>query len=116
VGDPLLAVAALLTAYGVSELVGGYGFLAVFACAMTVRSADRAHGYHEAMHGVMERLERLFTLFLLLLLGMAMTHGLLANLDWRSVVVAAALLLVIRPLAGAAALASGLATTATSHR
>jgi len=105
VGDPLLAVAALLTAYGVSELVGGYGFLAVFACAMTVRSADRAHGYHEAMHGVMERLERLFTLFLLLLLGMAMTHGLLANLDWRSVVVAAALLLVIRPLAGAAALA-----------
>ncbi len=104
-GEPLLAVAALLTAYGVSELVGGYGFLAVFACAMTLRSADPTHGYHEAMHGVVERLERLFTLFLLLLLGMAMTHGLLANLDWRSVVVAAALLLVVRPLAGAAALA-----------
>jgi NhaP-type Na+/H+ or K+/H+ antiporter len=104
-GEPLLAVAALLTAYGVSELVGGYGFLAVFTCALTVRAADRTHGYHQAMHGVVERLERLFTLFLLLLLGMAMTHGLLANLDWRSIVAAATLLLVIRPLAGAAALA-----------
>jgi len=103
-GDPLLVVAALLTAYGLSELVGGYGFLSVFVCAMTLRAADRTHGYHEAMHGVVERLERLFTLFLLLLLGMAVTHGLLADLDWRSVVVAAALLLVIRPLAGAAAL------------
>lgn len=103
-GEPLLAVAALLTAYGVSELVGGYGFLAVFACAMTVRAADPTHGYHQAMHGVVERLERLFTLFLLLLLGMAMTHGLLAHLDWRGVAVGAALLLVIRPLAGVAAL------------
>ena len=49
-----------------SELVHGYGFLAVFACAMTVRAADRTHGYHEAMHGVVERLERLLTLLVLL--------------------------------------------------
>ena len=33
-GEPLLALAALLTSYGAAELVGGYGFLAVFACAM----------------------------------------------------------------------------------
>ncbi len=103
-GDPLLVVAALLTSYGLSELVGGYGFLATFACAMTIRAADRSHGYHEAMHGVVERLERLLTLFVLLALGVAMTHGLLAALDARGIVLGVALVFVVRPLAGLVAL------------
>jgi NhaP-type Na+/H+ or K+/H+ antiporter len=103
-GEPLLALAALLTAYGAAELVGGYGFLAVFACAMRLRASERGHSYQRAMHGVVERLERLMTLMVLLALGMAMTHGLLEHLDWRGVVVALALVLVVRPLAGYAAL------------
>lgn len=104
-GEPLLAVAALLASYGAAELVGGYGFLAVFACAIRLRSSDRSHSYHRAMHGVVERLERLMTLLILLVLGMAMTRGLLEHLDWRGVVVALALVLVVRPLAGYVALA-----------
>ena len=104
-GEPLLAVAALLTSYGAAELVGGYGFLAVFACAVRLRSSDRGNSYHRAMHGVVERLERLMTLLILLVLGMAMTRGLLEHLDWRGVMVALALVLVVRPLAGYVALA-----------
>jgi NhaP-type Na+/H+ or K+/H+ antiporter len=104
-GEPLLAVAALLASYGAAELVGGYGFLAVFACAIRLRSSDRSHSYHRAMHGVVERLERLMTLLILLVLGMAMTRGLLEHLDWRGVLVALALVLVVRPLAGYVALA-----------
>ena len=87
-GEPLLALAALLTAYGAAELVGGYGFLAVFACAMRVRASERGHSYQRAMHAVVERLERLMTLLVLLVLGMAMTRGLLDHLDWRGIVVA----------------------------
>ena len=104
-GEPLLALAGLLTAYGATELVGGYGFLAVFACAMRVRASERGHSYQRAMHGVVERLERLMTLLVLLVLGIAMTNGLLAHLDWRGVVIAVALVLVVRPLAAYAALA-----------
>ena len=104
-GEPLLAVAALLASYGAAELVGGYGFLAVFACAMRLRASDRGNSYHRAMHGVVERLERLMTLLVLLVLGMAMTRGLLEHLDWRGVVVALALVLVVRPVAGYLALA-----------
>jgi NhaP-type Na+/H+ or K+/H+ antiporter len=104
-GEPLLAVAALLASYGAAELVGGYGFLAVFACAMRLRSSDRGHSYHRAMHGVVERLERLMTLLVLLVLGMAMTRGLLDHLDWRGVLLALALVLVVRPAAGWLALA-----------
>jgi NhaP-type Na+/H+ or K+/H+ antiporter len=104
-GESLLAIAALVTAYGFGELAGGYGFLSVFVCAMTFRSAERRdHDYHAAMHEVVERLERLLTLFILLVLGIALTRGLLGSLDWRGVAVGVALILVVRPIAGAVAL------------
>ena len=101
-GEPLLALAALLTAYGVAQVAQGYGFLAVFACAMAMRSAERKHDYHRAMHEVVERLERLFTLLVLLLLGIEISGGVLDHLDWRGVLVGVVLLFVIRPLSGIA--------------
>jgi NhaP-type Na+/H+ or K+/H+ antiporter len=96
-GEPLLAVAAVLLSYGLTEMAGGYGFLAVFACAMTMRSSERGHDYHALMHEVIERLERLLTLIVLLLLGVALTNGLLAGLTWQAAVVAVLLLVVVRP-------------------
>ncbi len=99
-GNPLLAVAAMLLVYGLTEVAHGYGFLAVFACALTLRSAERGHEFQQDMHGIVERLESLLTLVVLLGLGFAFTNGLLANLDWRGVAVGAALILVIRPVAG----------------
>ena len=99
-GEPLLALAALVMTYGVSQLVGGYGFVSVFACGMTLRAAERNHHYHRSMHEVVQRLERLLTLIILLMLGMAMTKGVLGELDWRGVVIALALVLVLRPAAG----------------
>ncbi|WP_206516054.1 cation:proton antiporter [Nocardioides pantholopis] len=105
-GESLLALAALVTAYGLGEVAGGYGFVAVFVCAMTFRSAERTHDYHAAMHEVTERLERLLTLFVLLVLGVAVTRGLLDALDWRGVVIGLALIFVVRPLSGWVALAA----------
>ena len=104
-GESLLALAALISAYGVGEVAGGYGFLSVFVCAMTFRTAERTHDYHAAMHDVAERLERLLTLFVLLALGIALTRGLLDALDWRGVAVGLALIFVIRPVSGILALA-----------
>jgi NhaP-type Na+/H+ or K+/H+ antiporter len=104
-GESLLALAALVASYGVGEVLGGYGFLSVFVCAMTFRSAERSHDYHAAMHEVAERLERLLTLFVLLVLGIALTRGLLEALDWRGVAVGLALILLVRPAAGFLALA-----------
>ncbi len=103
-GEPLLALAALATSFGAAELVGGYGFIAVFTCGMAVRNAERSHDYNREMHGVIERLERLFTLLVLLCLGMAMSRGLLDALDWRGVLAGVALVLLVRPLIGALSL------------
>lgn len=105
-GEPLLALAAVLLSYGIAETLGGYGFLAVFTCAVTLRSAERGHTYHVHMHEIIERLERLLTLVVVLLLGVAMTNGLLADLTWRAMLLAVLLIFVIRPLAGMAGLAT----------
>ncbi|WP_148572104.1 cation:proton antiporter [Nocardioides caldifontis] len=103
-GEPLLALAAVLLSYGVAELVHGYGFLAVFACAMTLRSSERGHDYHVRMHESIERLERLLTLGVLLLLGSTLTNTMLDDLTWQGVVVGTALVLVVRPVCALLAL------------
>ncbi len=100
IGEPLLALAAVLLSYGLAELAQGYGFLAVFACAMTLRQAERGHRYHVHLHESMERLERLFTLAVLLLLGMALTERLWEHLTWGGVATGLTLVLVLRPAFG----------------
>ena len=104
-GEPLLALAALLAAYGLAEAVHGYGFLAVFVCGLALRAAERGHHYHRAMHDVVERLERLLTLFLLLAIGIALTRGVLEALDWAGASIGVALVFVIRPVTALLALA-----------
>ncbi len=76
-------------------------------CALTFGSAERSHDYHAAMHEVAERLERLLTLFVLLVLGIALTRGLFEALDWRGIAIGLALILLVRPGAGILALATG---------
>jgi len=101
------ALAATFLAYGVAELAEGYGFVAVFVCAVTLRAAEREHAYHRVLHAFVEQIERLLTVIILVLLGGAVARGLLAGIGWREVVVAAAVLLVVRPVAGWVGLAGG---------
>jgi sodium/hydrogen antiporter len=106
-GEPLLAIAATVLAYGLAEVAGGWGFLAVFACALAMRSAERSSEYHVLMHQVVERLERLLTLVVLLLLGVALTDGLLANLTWQGAVLGVLVIFVVRPASALLALGRG---------
>jgi sodium/hydrogen antiporter len=106
-GEPLLAIAATVMSYGLAEVAGGYGFVGVFACAVALRSSERGHHYHRLMHEVIERLERLLTLVFLLLLGIALTDGLLANLTWQAAVVGALLVVAVRPVAAWISLGRG---------
>ncbi|GHH42716.1 cation:proton antiporter [Streptomyces candidus] len=105
--EGFVAVGATFLAYGVTELAGGYGFLAVFTTACTIRAAERAHGFHNVLHDFVEQVERLFTAGVLFLLGAFIALGGLAALTWRGALTALAVLLVIRPLAGWAGLLGG---------
>ncbi|MGP3932738.1 cation:proton antiporter [Nonomuraea sp. KM88] len=98
--DGFVALAATFLSYGVTELVHGYGFIAVFVTACAIRRAEHGHGYNNVLHGFVEQIERLFTAWLLLLLGGFVAVGGLSGLTWRGAAVALLLLLVIRPLTG----------------
>lgn len=103
-GDGFVALAATLVAYSLTELAHGYGFLAVFVSAVTLRARERNHDYHEAMHDFAEQVERLLMMLVLVLFGGAIATGLFEPLTWRDVAVALAVVLLVRPLAGLAAL------------
>ncbi|GAB3238174.1 cation:proton antiporter [Hymenobacter seoulensis] len=95
-----VALAVTLTAYGTTELLKGYGFLAVFVAAVTLRRHERSHEYHTEMHEFTDQLERLFIVVILILFGGALVRGMLAPLTWGGVGLGLFLLLILRPLGG----------------
>ncbi|MFI2780103.1 cation:proton antiporter [Streptomyces sp. ALB3] len=102
--EGFVALGATFLAYGVTELLGGYGFLAVFTAACAIRAAERANGFHNILHDFVEQIERLLTAVLLFLLGAFIALGGLASLTWQGAATGLMLLLVIRPLSGWAGL------------
>jgi NhaP-type Na+/H+ or K+/H+ antiporter len=104
-GDGLIALAATLVSYGVTELCNGYGFLAVFVAALTYRHSHRNHDFHRDMHDVTEQIERLAMMVLLVLFGGALLSGLLSPIRWVDVGAVIAILLLVRPAAGLLGLA-----------
>jgi NhaP-type Na+/H+ or K+/H+ antiporter len=98
--DGMVALAATLISFAAAELVGSYGFLAVFVAAVMIRRSEREHQYHQAMHDFVGQIERLVTAVLLILLGGAISTGVLAALGWLDFVAAVIIVLVVRPVAG----------------
>jgi NhaP-type Na+/H+ or K+/H+ antiporter len=105
--EGFVALAATFVTYGLAELAEGYGFVAVFVCACTIRAAERSHGYHRVLHQYVDQLERLLTILVIFLLGGATATGLLAGTTWRDVLVALVVLVVVRPAAGLIAMTHG---------
>ena len=93
----LVALAGVLIIYGVTELVEGYGFIAVFVAGLTLRRSETSHDYHTKLHDFVEAIERAITAVILLALGAALP-AILSELDWSGVIIAILLVLVIRPV------------------
>jgi sodium/hydrogen antiporter len=99
-GEGLVAVGITLAVYGVTELLHGYGFLAVFVAAVTLRQREASHEFHGVMHNFADNLERIASLLFLLLLGGAAVGGALSDLTIGGALVGVAVVFVVRPLAG----------------
>lgn len=99
-GQGFVALGATLGVYGITELVHGYGFLAVFVAALVIRRAELDHEYHALLHDFAETLERLASVLFLLLLGGAVVDGALRELDATVVGVAVVIVVLVRPIAG----------------
>ena len=98
-GSGVIALAGVLLAYGSTELVEGYGFIAAFVSGLTLRRAESRHQFHRRLHDFSESLEHALTSILLIALG-AVLPVLWPYLGWPQVLIAVALIFVIRPLAG----------------
>ncbi|CAA9216092.1 MAG: hypothetical protein AVDCRST_MAG76-427 [uncultured Acidimicrobiales bacterium] len=105
--EGFMVLGATLLAYGLTELLHGYGFLAVFVTAVVLRRSECRHEYHRVLHGFSNQIEQVFTVLLLLLFGGVLAGGLLGALSWGGAAVAAVTVFAIRPLSGLVALARG---------
>jgi sodium/hydrogen antiporter len=100
IAPAIMALAYTLISFGITEVLGAYGFIAVFITAYVVRDTERQNHVHDHLHEGAEQLELLAMSVVLLLLGAAFADGLYAVVTWPMVIVALVLVLVARPLAG----------------
>jgi sodium/hydrogen antiporter len=100
-----VVIAMTLLAYGATELLQGYGFLAVFVAAVVLRGTERTHEFHADLHGFAEQIENLLVVGLLILFGGALVSGIFDALTWPGAAVAVLVVFVVRPVAGLVALA-----------
>lgn len=95
--DGFLAISLTLMVYGITELVHGYGFIAVFVSSVTLRHFDKQHDYHDDLHSFVDQTERLLIAVVLILFGGALVSGILDPLTWKMAIFAIIFVLVIRP-------------------
>ena len=100
----VFALAGVFVAYGVTELVEGYGFIAAFVAGVTLRRSESDHAFHVRLHDFSETVEHALTAMLLIGLGAAMP-AILSELDLAGALIGLALILVLRPAIGLLSLA-----------
>jgi sodium/hydrogen antiporter len=99
--DGMVAIGITLLCYGLTELAHGYGFIAVFVAAVTLRSVERRHSYHQELHAFTEQIERLCMMAILVCFGAAIAEGsIFGSLSWEVVVVGLLIIFAIRPISG----------------
>jgi sodium/hydrogen antiporter len=95
--DGFVALSATLLVYGVTELLHGYGFLAVFVCAVTLRNFEIGHEYHRKLHSFSDQIERILVAVVLILFGGSIAYGILSILTWQLALFGLASILIVRP-------------------
>ncbi len=96
--DDFIGLSTVLLTYSLTELVNGYGFLAVFVAGVVLRSdCLNAEKSASRLH-FMERLEKLTEVGTILLLGSLLRIEPMVRFAAPALLIAALLLFVIRPL------------------
>ena len=103
--DGFVAISTTLLVYGLTELTGAYGFIAVFVTAITLRNYEIGHKYHVKLHAFADQIERILLAIILILFGGAIATGLLDFLTLKSALVGAGFIFIIRPVTGLISLA-----------
>lgn len=103
--DGFLAISLMLCTYSLTEILHGYGFIAVFICGLTLRHAEKTHEYHKELHSFTDQIERLLLGVLLIFFGGALVSGILRPLTIQMALFSLAFLLLVRPVSAYLSLA-----------
>lgn len=98
--DGFVSVAATLLVYGATEIIHGYGFIAVFVAAITLRAYKRDHKYYNRLHAFSDQIERILVAIMLILFGGSLVRGIMNSLTWPMAAFGIVFIFVIRPLSG----------------
>ncbi len=98
-GAGVVALAGILFCYGMTELAEGYGFVASFVAGVTLRRVESHHAFHRQLHDFSQSIEHALTAMILVTLGGTLPE-LWPYLDRQHVLIALALIFLIRPLGG----------------
>jgi NhaP-type Na+/H+ or K+/H+ antiporter len=96
--EDFVALATILITYSITEVVNGYGFVAVFVAGIVVARAYRDPEKRLAQLEFTERIEKLMEVGTILLLGSLLRFQPMLNFAGDAIIVAGLLLFVIRPL------------------
>lgn len=95
--EDFVAISTIFIAYSLTELVNGYGFLAVFVAGITMRRRRNQDKSTSQLHFI-ERLEKLAEIGTILLLGSLLRVEPMLAYAGNGFVIAGLLLLIVRPL------------------
>lgn len=97
--EGIASVGVAFLVYAAAEAAHGYGLVAVFAAAVTIRNFGHALDYAQRITESARRLERLLAFLVFGLFGGAIASGVLAGIGWREIGFALLALLIVRPIA-----------------
>jgi NhaP-type Na+/H+ or K+/H+ antiporter len=95
--DAWLAVAVVVTVYGLTELAGAYGFIAAFVGGLAFRRHEVHAEHHQRVHSGARLVENVTELAMVLLLGSTVTLAGLGEPGLAGWLLVPILLLAIRP-------------------
>jgi NhaP-type Na+/H+ or K+/H+ antiporter len=96
--DGFLAISLMLCTYGLTELLHGYGFIAVFISGLTLRHSEKTHDYHKELHSFTDQIERILLGVMLIFFGGTLVSGILKPLTLEMAIFSMGFLLLIRPM------------------
>jgi NhaP-type Na+/H+ or K+/H+ antiporter len=96
--EDFVALATILITYSLTEVVNGYGFVAVFVAGIVVARAYRDPEKRLSQLEFTERIEKLMEVGTILLLGSILRVQPMLNFAGDALIVAGLLLFIIRPL------------------
>ncbi|MCX7596124.1 MAG: sodium:proton antiporter [Fischerella sp.] len=96
--EDFIAISTILLTYSLTEIVNGYGFLAVFVAGLVVQRSYKNQEKTLAQLEFIERVEKLLEVGTILLLGSILLWKPMLNYAVQSLLVIVFLFLIVRPL------------------